>query len=100
MSNSEWKVDVLLPGSWRGACSVLLSNDDARVLVDTGLPHDAHQVLGALAQRGLAPSDIGCIINTHFHLDHVSNNHLFPKSVIFATQESFDWCHALYSDLG
>ncbi len=99
MLNSHWKIDVLLAGSWRGASSVLLSNGSERILVDTGLPHDAHQLLTALEHRGLAPSGIKRIINTHFHIDHVSNNSLFPGSLIFATQQSFDWCHSLYSDL-
>src|SRR5579885_2956804 len=99
MSGSQWKVDVLLAGNWRGASSILLTNGRQPVLVDTGMPHDAHQLLGALAERGLKPSDIPCIINTHFHLDHVSNNHLFPGSVIYATQQSHDWCRALYADL-
>jgi glyoxylase-like metal-dependent hydrolase (beta-lactamase superfamily II) len=100
MLDSHWKIDVLLTGNWRGAASVLLSSDSERVLVDTGLPHDAHQVVSALEKRGLATSDITCIINTHFHIDHVSNNCLFPQVPIFTTQESFEWCLALYSDIG
>jgi glyoxylase-like metal-dependent hydrolase (beta-lactamase superfamily II) len=99
MARTVWKADVLMPGNWRSASSVLLWNGCERILVDTGLPHDSHQVLKALRQRGLSPSDIRCIINTHFHLDHVSNNCLFPESVIYATQESHDWCLALYADL-
>jgi N-acyl homoserine lactone hydrolase len=99
MPNSMWTVDVLMPGNWRGASCVLLWNGRERILVDTGMPHDAHQVLTALRQRGLNPSEIRCIVNTHFHLDHVSNNCLFPQSVIYATQESYDWCLGLYSSL-
>ncbi|HLI34385.1 MAG TPA: MBL fold metallo-hydrolase [Terriglobia bacterium] len=99
MAGFQWKVDVLLEGNWRGASSVLLTNGRHPVLVDTGLPHDAHQLLRALAERGLKPADIPCIINTHFHLDHVSNNHLFSQSVIYATEQSHDWCRALYADL-
>jgi glyoxylase-like metal-dependent hydrolase (beta-lactamase superfamily II) len=99
MRKSEWNMDVLIPGNWRGASSVLLSSTHERVLVDTGLPHDAHHLLSAIEQRGLHPSDIGCIINTHFHVDHVSNNCLFPHSVIYTTQESHDWCLGLYSDI-
>jgi glyoxylase-like metal-dependent hydrolase (beta-lactamase superfamily II) len=96
---SSWKVDVLLEGNWRGASSVLLQNGPESILVDTGLPHDAHQLVAALARRSLRPGDVHCVINTHFHIDHVSNNCLFPDSVIYATQESYDWCRALYADL-
>jgi glyoxylase-like metal-dependent hydrolase (beta-lactamase superfamily II) len=33
-----------------------------------------------LQLRGLRTSDIQVVINTHFHIDHVSNNALFPRS--------------------
>lgn len=99
MLDPKWKVDVLLQGNWRGASSVLLTDGRASLLVDTGMPHDAHQLVKALAERRLRTEDIRYVINTHFHLDHVSNNCLFPKSVIFATQQSYDWCRALYTDL-
>ncbi len=99
MSDSNWKVEILLPGSWRGATSVLISNGEHRIVVDTGLPHEAHQLLSALEQKGLGPSQVGLVINTHFHVDHVLNNSLFPSSVIYASQESYDWCRSLYSDL-
>jgi glyoxylase-like metal-dependent hydrolase (beta-lactamase superfamily II) len=99
MADSGWKVSVLLTGSWRGATSVLLSNRRHHVVVDTGLPHEAHQLLKALKQNGLEPGDIGTVINTHFHVDHVLNNTLFPSSVIYATQQSYDWCLSMYSDV-
>lgn len=99
MVDTRWKVDVLLSGSWRGAASVLLSNGRHRVLVDTGLPHEAHQLMSALKARGLQPTDIGMVVNTHFHVDHVLNNGLFPSSLIYATQQSYDWCRSLYADI-
>ena len=99
MAVSAWSVDVLLSGSWRGATSVLLSNGRLHAVVDTGLPHEAHQLLEALKKRGLSPSDIAMIINTHFHVDHVLNNNLFPSSDIYGTQESYQWCTALYADM-
>ncbi len=96
---SAWKVDVLLRGNWRGATSVLLSNGPHHIVVDTGMPHEAHQLVRALAERGLKPAEVGAVVNTHFHIDHVLNNSLFPSSVFYASQESHDWCRALYSDL-
>ena len=99
MQNNRWKVDVLLPGSWRGATCVLLAKGRHHIIVDTGMPHEARQIVEALQLRGLCTSDIRTIINTHFHVDHVSNNALFPASEIFASQESYDWCRAVYSDL-
>ena len=99
MQNNRWKVDVLLPGSWRGATSVLLSKGTQHIIADTGMPHEAHEIVRALQHRGLRPSDIQIVINSHFHIDHVLNNALFPGSEIFGSQESYDWCRAVYSDL-
>lgn len=99
MEENEWKAETLLPGSWRSAASVLLSNGSRRVVVDTGMPHEEHLLLSALQQHGLSPSDINAVITTHFHIDHVLNNSLFPGATIHATQESHDWCCSLYSDL-
>jgi glyoxylase-like metal-dependent hydrolase (beta-lactamase superfamily II) len=99
MAESAWSVDVLLAGSWRGATSVLLSSGKLHAVVDTGLPHEAHQLLAALERKGLVPADIKMIINTHYHVDHVLNNCLFPASVIYGTRESYEWCTALYSDM-
>jgi glyoxylase-like metal-dependent hydrolase (beta-lactamase superfamily II) len=99
MGTSKWQADVLLPGNWRTATSVLLSNGGYRSVVDTGMPHEAHLLLHALEQRGLGAADIHSVINTHFHIDHVLNNTLFSNSVIYGSQESYDWCCSLYSDL-
>lgn len=99
MAENGWKVDVLLAGSWRGATSVLLSQGRRHVVVDTGMPHESRQLVAALEQRGLHPAGIDSIINTHFHIDHVLNNSLFPNSTIYASHESYDWCCSLYSDL-
>jgi len=99
MQNCKWRVDVLLPGSWHGATCVLLSNERHHVIVDTGMPHEAHAIVKALQLRGLRPTDIQTVINSHFHIDHVLNNVLFSGSEIFGSQESHDWCRAVYSDL-
>lgn len=63
------------------------------------MPHEAYQLVNTLEEKGLQPADIGIVINTHFHVDHVSNNSLFPNSQIYASQESYDWCRSLYSDI-
>ncbi|MGH9355366.1 MAG: MBL fold metallo-hydrolase [Terriglobia bacterium] len=96
---TTWKADVLLEGNWRGASSVLLRGASGPVLIDTGMPNDASRLVAALAKHGLRPGDIRCLINTHFHVYHVSNNYLFPDSLIYATQQSHDWCIGLYSAL-
>lgn len=100
METSQWKAEVLLAGNWRTATSALVTDGEHHIVVDTGMPHEAHLLLEALERRGLAPSDIHHVINTHFHIDHVMNNVLFPNSLIYGSQESYDWCCSLYSDLG
>jgi glyoxylase-like metal-dependent hydrolase (beta-lactamase superfamily II) len=98
-NHHTWKAEVLLPGSWRGATCALLTRGRHHILIDTGMPHEAHRLLEALKERDLNPSDIRMVINTHFHVDHVLNNCLFPQSDIYASQKSHDWCCAAYSDL-
>lgn len=100
MSRNPWTATSLLTGNWRGATSVLVSNGRQHLVVDTGMPHEEHLLLEALAQHGLKPPDIQFIINTHFHIDHVLNNTVFTNSEIYASQESYDWCCSLYSALG
>lgn len=78
---------------------MLLSNGRHHLVVDTGMPHEAPLLLKALAARGLKPGDVGGLICTHFHVDHVLNNSIFPGRPIYASQRSYDWCCSLYSDL-
>ncbi len=99
MSESNWQVEVLLAGNWRAATTVLVSNEQHHLIVDTGMPHQASKLISALEQRGLKPKDIRMVVNTHYHIDHVLNNSLFPSSVIYATQQAYDWSSSLYSDL-
>ncbi len=99
MPKSSWKVDVLLCGSWRGATSVLLTNGRHHMVVDTGMAHEAPLLVEALEKKGLRPSDIDLVFNTHFHIDHVLNNNLFPNSEIYGVQQCYDWCRAAYADL-
>jgi glyoxylase-like metal-dependent hydrolase (beta-lactamase superfamily II) len=99
MGQAHWKAEVLIPGSWRGATSVLLSKGSHHVVVDTGMAHEAPVLVKALKAHGLQPSDIKALINTHFHVDHVLNNSIFPHCRIYASQKSYDWCRSLYSDL-
>jgi len=99
MANTGWKAEVLLAGSWRGATSVLLSNGRQHLVVDTGMTHEAPLLLDALEKRGLKPGEVTGLISTHFHVDHVLNNSLFPHCPIYASQQSHDWASSLYSDL-
>jgi len=78
---------------------VLLSDGRHHIVVDTGMSHEAPVLLNAIRKHGFKPDDIKFLINTHFHIDHVLNNSLFPRAWIYASKKSYDWSRSLYSDL-
>jgi hydroxyacylglutathione hydrolase len=51
----------------------LLCGDAAAVLVDTSVPGSEPRFQRALARLGLRPADVGCIVVTHCHFDHVGS---------------------------
>ncbi len=75
--------------------SILVEHAQGRFLFDTGFDHEHVQkvlpfekpqqtpeqtIPGALAKLGLALSDIGMVVNSHFHFDHVGGNKFFPHA--------------------
>jgi glyoxylase-like metal-dependent hydrolase (beta-lactamase superfamily II) len=58
----------------------LIVSGSMRIIVDTGLQGEDAQITGALAHRGLYPSDIELLVNTHSHPDHTGCNHLFSNA--------------------
>jgi glyoxylase-like metal-dependent hydrolase (beta-lactamase superfamily II) len=77
------ELSVLMPGSGfpKLRSSVTLLREGRRsLLVDTGLVDDGPRLLYALRAHGLGPGDVGEVIATHFHYDHVGNHLLFPKA--------------------
>jgi N-acyl homoserine lactone hydrolase len=81
------RVDVLQHGrpirTPEGAiafCSTVLIEGDQRTLVDTGHVGRRVNLLAALAQRGLAISDIDNLVLSHAHWDHAQNLDLFPDA--------------------
>ena len=75
--------------------SILVEHRDGRFLIDTGYDYDhvmkvlpfekpiqskEQTIPGALALLGLAPADVGVVVNSHFHFDHVGGNKFFPQA--------------------
>jgi 4-pyridoxolactonase len=75
--------------------SILVEHAEGRFLIDTGFDADHVQrvlpfekpmqtpeqtIPGALARIGLTPADIGVVVNSHFHFDHVGGNRFFPHA--------------------
>lgn len=64
----------VLPGLYqvrtKGSRAYLVVEDDI-TLIDTGSPGSGARILAALKELGRSPEEIGHILITHFHIDHV-----------------------------
>jgi glyoxylase-like metal-dependent hydrolase (beta-lactamase superfamily II) len=58
-----------------------------KIIVDSGLLGEEELICKALAELGMKPEDIDCIVNTHSHPDHCGNNHLFSRAKILAAKD-------------
>jgi len=73
-------------------CStVVLLKSEINILVDPGNFGFEDDVLNALESHGLTPEDIHVVINTHAHLDHISNNYLFKHAKIITACPETIW---------
>ena len=69
----------------KACCSsvILVRHASEHILVDTGAMGYWREILSRLSALGLKPSDVSYIVNTHTHLDHVYNNYLFPRALVY-----------------
>jgi len=58
-----------------------------KIIVDSGLKGEEELIQRALANIGIKPEEIDCIVNTHSHPDHCGNNHLFSHAKVMAAKE-------------
>lgn len=63
----------------------LIQEQGLNILFDTSSMAYADLLLAELKKRGLAPQDIHHVFNSHYHLDHCSNDHLFAKTALIHT---------------
>ncbi|XP_028910884.1 metallo-beta-lactamase domain-containing protein 1 [Ornithorhynchus anatinus] len=77
------------PGSPRGAeaRAALERAAAGPVLVDTAGPWSRGALLEALSGQGLAPGDVGLVVATHGHSDHVGNLGLFPDACLLVSRD-------------
>lgn len=52
---------------------IFLDDDSGPIIVDTGMPNSAENILLGLKERGHAPEDVQKIIVTHKHIDHTGS---------------------------
>ncbi|MGK9170203.1 N-acyl homoserine lactonase family protein [Inquilinus limosus] len=75
--------------------SILVEHAEGRFLIDSGFDYDhvmkvlpfekpqqtkEQTIPGALGLLGLEPKDVGVVVNSHFHFDHVGGNKYFPHA--------------------
>lgn len=83
----------------------LIQGEGRTILVDTGcskpewskehhhpiVQTEDMQLLNALAEHGVKPEDVTCLINTHLHWDHCWNNDLFPGKKIYVQKKELEF---------
>lgn len=62
--------------------STLIRTKKRNILIDSGAFFHRQKLLDGLSESGLTPEDINYVINTHYHLDHTTNNFLFPNAMV------------------
>jgi len=93
--------------------SYLIETKDGPILVDTGMSSacaaDPHAYFGAdddgslvprmtaddtivpiLRRAGYAPSDMLCVLSTHWHFDHAGGNRAFPNTPILVQRAEYE----------
>lgn len=60
--------------------SVYLVRGERWIVIDSGAPGDGPAILRAAARHGIAPRDIGLILLTHGHVDHVGGAEVLRKA--------------------
>lgn len=94
-----WRVHIAMAGLPLQSCSVLLIGERERVLVDTGFSSHDTILRQGLERAGVAPEAITAVINTHFHLDHVGCNGLFPRARVYASRQDYEWAVRIYESV-
>jgi hydroxyacylglutathione hydrolase len=66
-----------------GSIVYLIQLPKENILIDTSSKENAFELIQSLKELNLKPKDIGIIIFTHGHYDHVENVGLFPNAKIY-----------------
>ena len=75
----------LIPGRKSGGCNVFVLRGTNKVaLIDTGMPGDHDFLCASLAAIGLSINDVGIVIATHEHIDHVGGLQHLPSHIMVA----------------
>jgi len=72
-------------------CNTYLIEGETRVLIDPGHLLLFDHVQKALADLGLSPADIGLVICTHAHPDHIEALQVFKQASVLVTIHEEEW---------
>lgn len=85
-TNARFKKVRLIPGE-NGSrfpfCTSLFIDDEEKVIIDPGA---GTRCLGTCVDF----PRVRFVLNTHYHFDHISGNHLFPNARVFINQKEFE----------
>jgi glyoxylase-like metal-dependent hydrolase (beta-lactamase superfamily II) len=70
---------VVLERGWLSSNNILLTDENASVLIDSGYVSHAHQTL-ALVQQALGARPLDLLLNTHLHSDHCGGNRMLQDA--------------------
>lgn len=74
---------ILEPGHWEQVISYLILGKETAVLLDTGMGiADIHRVVSGLTDKPLT------VVNSHYHWDHIGDNHRFDHIAIHEAEAS------------
>ena len=65
-----------------GSTVYVLKLDSQNILIDTSTQENQQELLQDLSELNLKPEQIGLIILTHNHWDHIGNINLFKNAVV------------------
>ncbi len=86
---------TIIPGArssvFPNCTSLLVDGGSERALIDPGAGEEALSVALGPSAAGAATTPavagrVTCVINTHYHFDHISGNHLFPGVPVFLNE--------------
>ena len=73
ITDNVWYVGTTQVGSH------LIDTGDGLVLLDTGWPNTLYLLLESIRQAGFDPTDIRCILHSHYHIDHMGGTSRMVK---------------------
>ena len=81
-------------GTFHNAVNAVLIKGEGKVwLIDTGF---GHNIFGKMAELGVQPEDVGYVLLTHMHGDHIGGmfrdgKKSFPNAEVIVSRKEFDY---------